>query len=184
MPVSPSSTDPASLESGVYLRHLHPDIGLPSDGNAAGGAANYLLSSHSGVAPRPNLDPGDGVPASPPDSRTSGLYVLGPATPVPPSREILTSEESAILPAPRIESKSTAARSSGPKSPAPRSLQRDTATLRAVPSVPLRPLPPPTEGDSRLSMILWKLYAVGVTAILLFLWLQSLVVSWIAGTGR
>lgn len=184
MPVSPSSADPASLESGVYLRHLHPDIGLPADGNAAGGAANYLLSSNSGVAPRPTLPSGDGVPAAPPDSRTSGLYVLGPATPVPPSREIPASEESAILPAPRIESKSTVPRSSGPKPPASRSPQRETATLRAVPSVPLRPLPPPVEGDSRLSMILWKLYAVAVTAILLFLWLQSVLVSWIAGTGR
>lgn len=176
MPGPAVSSDPASLESGVYLRHLHPDIGLSGDGTEL-----HPLSSNSGIAPRPSLPPSGGPPAGPADSRTSGLYVLGAPTPIPPTRESIDSDESAIVvPMPRIESKSSVPRSSGPKS--------RTGTIDAIPprdlrTAPLRPLPPPVERDNSLALFLWKAYALALTGILLFLWFRSLVISWIVSTG-
>lgn len=176
MPGPAVSSDPASLESGVYLRHLHPDIGLSGDGTEL-----HPLSSNSGIAPRPSLPPSAGAPAGPADSRTSGLYVLGAPTPIPPTREPIDSDESAIVvPMPRIESKSSVPRSSGPKS--------RTGTIDAIPprdlrAAPLRPLPPPVERDNSLALFLWKAYALALTGILLFLWFRSLVISWIVSTG-
>ena len=97
------------------------------------------------------------------------------------TREPIDSDESAIVvPMPRVESKSSIPRSSGPKS--------RTGTIDGIPArdlrvAPLRSLPPPVERDNSLALFLWKAYALALTGILLFLWFRSLVISWIVSTG-
>lgn len=166
----PPST-PQNVESGVYLRQLHPELG-PGQGG------DFVPSSHSGVQAGPLVPPRDGGEAegrggTGGESRSSGLYQMGPATPIPASRKVYEPSDSEIHVSPVL-----------PTSPPPRGKSGGKDNLSGSREIPPLP-PPPDDRPSPVYIMALKLYAAAVTGLLLFLWLRSVIVDLIVGSdGR
>lgn len=166
-PGSRPSAAPQNVESGVYLRQLHPELG-PGQG------ADFVPSSHSGIQEGPIVPPPLGPrEAGGGESRGSGLYQMGPATPIPASRKVYEPGDSEIHVSPLLPAASPPRGKSGGKD--------SLSGSREIPPLP----PPPDDRPSPFYVMALKLYAAAVTGLLLFLWLRSVLIDLIVGSdGR